>query len=158
MWVECLPCALHELQKETLGLLQSGRPASVRRRWGVGAAPRRLAGYPLLLAADSPMNWNCGHWPFLTFKCWTCCFKHLYILEVEGASSGLADIFPLALLPIASVPCLFTLARKSACHTEEPWVLSPSTSSLTSPSVLRPCPPIYRASRGSPLQYPSPGF
>lgn len=37
---------------------------------------------------------------FLTFKCWTCCFKHLCILEVQGVASCLADFPPLALLPV----------------------------------------------------------
>lgn len=58
-----------------------------------------------------PASWNCGHWIFLTVKRWTCCFKHLYILEVQGVVGCLADFPPLALLPVASCP-LLTLAGK----------------------------------------------
>lgn len=93
-----------------------------------------------------PASWNCGHWIFLTAKCWTCCFKHLYILEVQGVVGCLADFPPSGLIACSFLPPANT-SRESACHTEEPLardrVLSLRTSSLTSPFVTHPLPPIF---------------
>lgn len=65
----------------------------------------------LLLATDLPGILSCAHWTFLTFKCWTCCFKHLCIFQVQGVASCLADFPPLALLPVV-FRLLLRLAKK----------------------------------------------
>lgn len=91
--------------------LQSRRPHpsdSGGAWWGVCSRP---ADDQLLLATDLPGILSCAHWTFLTFKCWTCCFKHLCILEVQGVASCLADFPPLALLPVV-FRLLPWLARK----------------------------------------------
>lgn len=122
------------------GASSEQKAASFRLRWSMVGVCSSPADDQFLLATDLPGILSCAHWTFLTFKCWTCCFKHLCILEVQGVASCLADFPPLALLPVV-FRLLLRLARKVlVTPLARERALSPHTSSLTTPSVAQPSP------------------
>lgn len=108
------------------GASSEQKAASFRLRWSMVGLCSSPTDDQLLLATDLLGILSCSHWTFLTFKCWTCCFKHFVLIRSPRGSELFSGLSATGLIACSFLPPA-KASEESACH-----ILSQGEGSVTS--------------------------